>query len=247
MNKVLFLIIFSFSVPVCAQITSGTIDYTERRSFEFGDWMDAARRKEMEARMAAGDFDQTGRVSFNTEGFSYQQLPPDPDKENGRNGWMTRMGKNPEIYYVSMADSARVDRRRVMDRAFILKEDWKAPRWNIANRKVGMKELPLPNQLATSITPEGDTLTAYFSESIPLGIGPQGYGGLPGAIVYLKVQKDGFSTEYTMKTMQPNAPDVEITIPDGDKEITRKQFDKHTERAREAMERRRRGWERSGE
>ncbi|MEM9260524.1 MAG: GLPGLI family protein, partial [Bacteroidota bacterium] len=106
-------------------------------------------------------------------------------------------------------------------------------------------EIPLPNQLATAISVEGDTLTAYFTESIPLGIGPRGYGGLPGAIVYLKVQRDGRATEYKMTTMQPNAPDLDMSKPADEEIITRKQFKKHMDRATEMMERRRRGWERS--
>lgn len=237
-------LLFVFALPLSAQITSGTINYNEHFSFDFGDWMSLDRKKEMEARMSAGEFDQTGQVSFNEDEFSYQQLPPDPEKLKGRNMWMARMGENPEIFHVSLRDSTRTDRRRVMDRSFILEEKWEAPSWNIANMNVGMKELPLPNRLATAITETGDTLTAYFTESIPLSIGPKGYGGLPGAILYLKVQSDGRATEYTMKTMQPNASDLVITKPDDAKVITREEFDKHMERAKEAAERRSRGWSR---
>jgi GLPGLI family protein len=132
-----------------------------------------------------------------------------------------------------------------MDRAFVMHDKWIAPEWNIANMKVGMKEIPLPTQLATAVSIEGDTLTAYFTPSIPLGIGPKGYGGLPGAIVYLKVQRDGRSVEYTMTTMQPSGTPLEIAPPESEDIIDRKEFDKQMKRATEMMERRRRGWERS--
>ena len=214
-------------------------------SFDFGDWMSADRKKELEAQMASGAFDMTGRVSFKEGEFSYQQLPPEEKATTGRNAWMMRRGENPEIFYINLKDSTRTDRRRIMDRTFILNEAWTAPNWNIANRKVGMSDLPLPNQLATAITTEGDTLTAYFTESIPLSIGPKGYGGLPGAIIYLKVQNEGRAVEYRMKGMQPNAPDVVITRPDDAKEISREDFDKEQARAKEAMERRMREWRRS--
>lgn len=228
--------------PLSAQITSGTIDYNESFSFEFGDWMSKERREEMEKRMAAGDFDRTGRLSFSADAFSYTQVI-DKDKP-AMGGWMSSMNENPDIFYTDVADSLVTDRRRVMDQAFIMEDKWVAPKWNIANMKVGMKEIPLPTQLATAVSIEGDTLTAYFTPSIPLGIGPRGYGGLPGAIVYLKVQKDGRATEYKMTTMQPNVP-VELVKPADEKIITREEYEKQEKRATEMMERRRRGWERS--
>ncbi|MBC6996490.1 GLPGLI family protein [Neolewinella lacunae] len=239
----LFLSLLLAAVPLDAQIKSGTIDYNERFFFELGDWMPADRKKEMEARMANGDFDRKGRLQFTTDAFSYSQLQEEPKPGQERNFWM-RNQENPDIFFTSVKDSMVTDRRRVLDRAFIMEDKWVAPKWNIAARKIGMKEIPLPNQLATAISIEGDTLTAYFTESIPLGIGPRGYGGLPGAIVYLKVQKDGRSTEYKMIGMQPNAPNLDMTKPADEEIITREEFEKHMKRATEMMERRRRGWER---
>ena len=242
MRFTLLLFVALLVTPLSAQITSGTIDYNESYTFDFGDWMDEARKKEMEKRMAAGEFDRTGRLTFNADAFSYSQVA----KENaGGGGWWSRMQENPDIFYTSIKDSLVTDRRRVMDQAFIMEDKWITPEWNIANRKVGMKEIPLPTQLASAVSIEGDTLLAYFTPSIPLSIGPRGYGGLPGAIVYLKVTKDGRSTEYKMTTMQPNAPDATPEKPADEKVITRKEFDKQMKRAMEMMERRRRGWERS--
>ena len=241
MRTLIVLALALLLTPLSAQITSGTIDYNESYTFDFGDWMDAERKKEMEKRMAAGEFDRTGRLSFTADAFSYSQLA----KENADGGWWARNQENPDIFYTSIADSTVTDRRRVMDRAFIMEDKWIVPEWNIAKMKVGMKEIPLPTQLATAVSIEGDTLLAYFTPSIPLAIGPRGYGGLPGAIVYLKVTKDGRSTEYKMTTMQPNTPDLVVDKPADEEIITRKEFDKQMKRAMEMMARRRRSWERN--
>ena len=235
-------LLFSGFSGLHAQINSGTIDYVEHFTFDIGDWMSKEQKEEMQKRIDNGDFDRKGRLSFNDQAFSYTQVI-DPDAPS-RGGWWAQMQENPDIFYTSLADSLVTDRRRVMDKAFIMEDKWVAPKWNIANRKIGMKELPLPNQLATAVSIEGDTLTAYYTPSIPLSVGPRGYGGLPGAIVYLKVQKDGRTTEYTMSGMQPNAP-VELAKPADEKIITREEFDKQQQRANEMMERRRRSWERS--
>ena len=237
----LLCLIVPLAAALPAQIRSGTIDYTEKYTFEFGDWMDKEQKERLEKMRAEGMFDRTGRLSFNDQAFSYTQLKDEAAAARG--GWWARAQENPDIFYTSMTDSTVTDRRQVMDRSFVVANEWQVPEWNIANRKIGMKELPLPTQLATSISATGDTLTAYYTPSIPLAIGPRGYGGLPGAIVYLKGQKDGRTTEYTMKTMQPNAP-VDLVAPNDNKPVTREEFDKEMKRATEMMERRRRSWER---
>ncbi|MFT6512200.1 MAG: GLPGLI family protein [Neolewinella sp.] len=242
LRLILALVFTGFFGTLSAQITSGTIDYNESSTFDFGDWMDKERKEQMAKRMAAGDFDRSGRLQFSADAFSYTQVV-DEDKA-ALGGWFARMGDNPDIFFTSTKDSTVTDRRQVMDQSFIMEDEWVTPKWNIANMKVGMKEIPLPTQLATAVSIEGDTLLAYFTPSIPLSIGPRGYGGLPGAIVYLKVTKDGRSTEYTMTTMQPNA-ELDMARPADEKVITRKEFDKQQKRANEMMERRRRGWERS--
>lgn len=236
------MLLLVFCWPLTAQITSGTIDYTESFTFELGDWLPADRKKQMEERMAAGDFNRTGRLTFSQAAFSYMQLPRAAGSRSM--GWWSSNQENPDVFYTSVVDSTVTDQRQVLDRSFIVKGEWIVPEWNIANMKVGMKELPLPTQLATAVSAEGDTLTAYYTPSIPLSIGPRGYGGLPGAILYLRVVRDGRTTEYTMRTMQPMAGGVEMVPPAGAEEIDRTTFEKHQKRAREARERRIRSWRR---
>ena len=229
---------------VRAQITSGTIDYQEYREFEVWEGMSIDQKKRVERMKEEGAFDQTGRLTFSEEAFSYQQLPKAVDP-NSRRGWWGSDTENPDVYYTSFTDSLVTDKRQIMDRGFIMEDKWLVPEWEIpANQQLNMA-YTLPSKLAFTVSPEGDTLTAYFTETIPLGIGPRGYGGLPGAIVYLKVENEGVYTEYTMTTMQPNPPELALAKPtEGDK-ITRERFEKIAAKRKEAMERRRRGWERS--
>jgi GLPGLI family protein len=243
MRILIFTLVLAAALgPLHAQINSGTIDYNESYSFEWSDWMSKERKEEMKKRQDNGDFDQTGRLTFNDDAFSYTRVV-DETKSTGRSWWSGGNGE-PDVFYTSVTDSMVTDRRNVMDQAFIMEDAWVAPKWNIANMKIGMKEIPLPTQLATAVSIEGDTLTAYFTPSIPYGIGPRGYGGLPGAIVYLKVVKDGSATEYKMTTMQPNI-EVAIEKPADEKVITRKEYEKQEQRAKEMRERRMRSWQRN--
>lgn len=243
MRIVLALLLTAF-VCTCvpAQISSGTIDYLVHRDVEIWDGASIDQKKKMEKMKAEGAFDQTGRVTFNEHAFSYQQLPKKVDREQF--GWWMNE-ENPDVYYTSVSDSMVTDQRRIMDRSFIMEDKWVAPEWDIPEDQQASMAYTLPSKVAFATSIEGDTLTAYFSESIPLGIGPRGYGGLPGAIVYLKVQNEGVFTEYTMQTMQPNPPELALDKPTEGNVISRERFEKISKKREAAMERRRRGWERN--
>lgn len=242
----LLALIFTFSSSLFGQIQSGTIDYLETRQFPIWEGASIEQKKRMEEARARGDFDRVGRLTFNKEAFAYSQLPHEGRGPGGRGGgWMGRQSENPEVFYTSFVDSLVTDSRQIMDRSFIMEDRWVVPQWDIpADQKPNMA-YTLPSEVAFAVSQEGDTLTAYFSRSIPLGIGPRGYGGLPGAIVYLKVEKDGRSVEYTMQTMQPNPAELELAKPEEGEKIDRATFEKELEKRRKARERQRRGWRRS--
>ena len=244
-RKILLGLALLIGLGTCvrAQITHGTIDYNEHKEFPVWEGMSVDQKKRMEEMKAQGAFDQTGRLTFNQEAFSYQQLEKE-QQAGGRRYWGGGETENPDVYYTSMADSMVTDQRQIMDRTFIMEDAWQVPDWEVpANQRPNMA-YTLPSKVAFATSPSGDTLTAYFTETIPLGIGPASYGGLPGAIVYLKVQNEGMYTEYTMQTMQPNPAELEIAKPTEGDVITREKFNKVAEKRREVMERRRRGWER---
>ena len=233
-----------YSTCALAQITHGTIDYLEHREFKMWEGMSLDQKKRIEQMKAEGAFDRTGRLTFNDEAFAYQQLPQS-NSGDSRMRWMGPQNENPDVYYTSIKDSMVTDRRQIMDRGFIMEDKWLRPEWEIpANQRPNMA-YTLPSKLAFAVSEEGDTLTAYFTETIPLGVGPQGYGGLPGAIVYLKVQNEGTYTEYTMTTMQPNPETLELEKPSDGDVISREKFRKVEAKRQEVMDRRRRGWERN--
>ena len=229
---------------VTAQITSGTIDYNVHRYFEVSDWMDREMQKKLAERRDNGDFDRPGRVSFTQEAFAYSPLPREKPIE-GRMSWYVRDDADPDIFYTNYRDSTITHRRKIMDRKFIMADAWAVPDWDIPANQQPSMAYTLPSEVAFATSPEGDTLTAYFTRTIPLPIGPQGYGGLPGAIVYLKVQNEGRYTEYTMTTMQPNPADLTVDKPEDGDAISREKFEKLRAKREEAMARRRRGWQRN--
>ncbi|MEL6668556.1 MAG: GLPGLI family protein [Bacteroidota bacterium] len=243
-----FVLVF---LPICllAQISSGTIEYLETRTFPLSDWMSSEMRERVEEMQANGELDRIGVLAFDETAFSYSQKEreqrPDMDRSRQGAGWMRRATDNPDVVYTSIVDSSIVEKRRILDRSFIIEDSWQIPEWEVPENQRPNMAYTLPSEVAYAVSADGDTLTAYFSRSIPLGIGPRGYGGMPGAIVYLKVERNQISTEYIMQTMQPNPGELELSIPQDGDVVTRERFDEMDAQRREARERRVRSWRRS--
>ncbi|MEO0626209.1 MAG: GLPGLI family protein [Bacteroidota bacterium] len=243
-----FVLVF---LPICllAQISSGTIEYLETRTFPLSDWMSSEMRERVEEMQSNGELDRIGVLAFDETAFSYSQKEreqrPDMDRSRQGAGWMRRATDNPDVFYTSIVDSSIVEKRRILDRSFIIEDSWQIPEWEVPENQRPNMAYTLPSEVAYAVSADGDTLTAYFSRSIPLGIGPRGYGGLPGAIVYLKVERNQISTEYIMQTMQPNPGELELSIPQDGDVVTRERFDEMDAQRREARERRVRSWRRS--
>lgn len=239
------LLLALYTLPGNAQISSGTIDYLETYTFPMWEGMSNDMKKRIEEARSRGDFDRIGRLSFNDEAFTYSQLPPEEKPAGSRGGgWMARRSENPDVFYTQMSDSMVFESRRIMDRSFLMEAEWLIPDWEVPPNQRPNMAYTLPSEVAYAETIDGDTLTAYFTRSIPLGIGPRGYGGLPGAIVYLKVQKGESYAEYTMQTMQPNPAELVIERPTEGKSISREEFLELRKKREEARERQIRSWRR---
>lgn len=238
------LLFLGMITGLMAQISSGTIDYLETREFPMWPGASLEMKKRIQEAKERGDFDRIGRLTFNKEAFSYSQVPPEKGAE-ASGGWWSRQAENPDVFYTSLVDSTVTDSRQIMDRSFIMNDRWVIPDWEVPADQQANMAYTLPSEVAFAISAEGDTLTAYFTRSIPMGIGPQGYGGLPGAIVFLQVRNEGRITEYTMQTMKPNPSELDLSQPKEGDVIDRKEFEELKAKREEAMERRRRGWQRS--
>jgi GLPGLI family protein len=77
---------------------------------------------------------------------------------------------------------------------------------------------------ATATSPRNNApIVAWYCEDIPLPIGPDKYGSLPGAI--LKIDVDNGDIVYTATSLSPKVDDKNLRLPSG-KTITRAAFEK---------------------
>ncbi len=108
----------------------------------------------------------------------------------------------------------------VYGKDFLLNESWKKPTWEITKE---MEEIMgYPCYMAKYKENDTSIVKAWFAPQIPSAVGPVRYGGLPGAILKLKV---GRYTYVARSIDLKPFPTGETRKPDFGKKITRKELE----------------------
>ncbi|NNF03110.1 MAG: GLPGLI family protein [Rhodothermales bacterium] len=144
---------------------------------------------------------------------------------------MIRMGQDgpEEILYTSLETEDTVQRRNFMGRTFLINGQREPIKWKLSGEQSEYQGYLTMRATATVDTTE---VEAWFTPQIPLPIGPDEYGGLPGAILVLTVDEG-------RQTYKATAVDLdavpEIEQPEDGREVTEEEFEKIVEEKMEEM------------
>lgn len=125
------------------------------------------------------------------------------------------------ILYVDHANKKKVHQTSILGRPFTIQDDIKRLSWKITNEKI--KYLGYECTKAIHEDSLGKVI-AWFAPKLPMGMGPDGYFGLPGSILMLSID-DGMSeikaTEITMEDVSS-----EIKAPSKGKIVSQAEYDR---------------------
>lgn len=119
--------------------------------------------------------------------------------------------KQDELYLLRDRIAHKVtDIRELPDKTYLIADDLPATKWKILT---SIKEIAgyICMNAETRDTVKNQRIEAWFTTEIPLPIGPEGYGGLPGAILELIVDNEAVVITATEVTF--HAHDKPITLP----------------------------------
>ena len=128
-----------------------------------------------------------------------------------------------EKLYTDLESSIILHQQEFMGKQFLvqgspLKIDW----------KLGKGKKKIADYIcmeATTTVEDTIAVTAWFTPQIPVSIGPDGYGGLPGMI--LQIDRANGEQLITATSVELAAPNMEyIVAPEKGKKLSQKQFDK---------------------
>ncbi len=235
-NLLIILCLFTLA-NLAAQSSGGRVVYTETLA------MDLANKTDMDPGMKAllsqlpKESSKEAILLFNDQAATYTDKPAsakDLTAESGGNTITFQFSESaPEVYYTDLVNKKTLQKRYIFEKAFQIEDDLSTIDWTISSISKTDENSALPVQKATGITTDGDTLTAWYTASIRVSIGPRDYHGLPGLIVRLEVGK----RTYQLTQIELLSETPEIPLPyDGGKTITVEKFQKTEEKKMEAFE-----------
>lgn len=185
----------------------------------------------------------------------WQFLPNATNEDPGTfsgNGVVLRFGGMNEISYYNFEKGTRTDQREIMDRSFVVSDSIRKGQWKLTNetksilnytahKAIGQRissrmQMTMENgEMKRQSIPDTSEIVAWFTTDIPLAIGPEMQGQLPGAILELEVNKG--QTIYKAIEVSPKVNISKIKEPNDGKKVTAAEFTKEREKLMEEMRR----------
>ena len=185
----------------------------------------------------------------------WQFLPNATNEDPGTfsgNGVVLRFGGTNDISYYNFDKSTRTDQREIMDRSFVVSDSIQKGQWKLTNetksilnytthKAIGQRisnrtQMTMENgEMKRQVIPDTSAMIAWFTTDIPIAIGPEIQGQLPGAILELEVNKG--QTVYKAIEISPKVNLAKIKEPNDGKKVTAAEFTKEREKLMEEMRR----------
>lgn len=205
-----------------AQTKQGTIIF-ERKA-------DVHRHMEDEQMKAMVPQFQTTKneLTFKENISVYKEVPPDnaPDPFQNNGGPVINIkiggpGENTVLYrnYTNMQVHEQTE---LEDKTYIIDDTIHAMQWKLSDETKTI--LDHVCKKATTKTERGFDVTAWYAADMPVPVGPEGFGGLPGAI--LSVDVNNADIVYTATEINGDANEKELKEPSKGTHLSRADFDK---------------------
>ena len=159
----------------------------------------------------------------------YKALPednaPDPfDNGNERRGVMIKVG-GPDanaVLYRNYLNQKFLEQTTVADKNYIIDDTVKLQSWKLSDETKTV--LNHVCQKATMKTERGDDVIAWYAEDTQSPVGPDKFGGLPGAILLMDI--NNAEIVYTATEFKKDANNKELNEPSKGRHITRTEYNK---------------------
>lgn len=239
MNKFpLLLCALAISTATLAQEHSGTIRYEE--VVRIGD--DEEMKKELQdapadiLKFIPRETKIQKVLSYTDKASLYEQ---DKNNTESRDKNMNADGMQLQIHfeipehkiYTDMAQKKVVSLQEFMSRKFLIESSFAARNWKTTGRQKKILNYPCMEAVSTA---DKDTVTAWFTSSIPVSAGPDGLAGLPGMI--LEVSKGKHHTIQAVAVDEGKVDAAAIKEPRGGKKVTKEEFESIVKNKTEEME-----------
>jgi GLPGLI family protein len=174
----------------------------------------------------------------------YQQLPSATGEDqqtfsSGGNVVAFRMAGGNDVVYHNFEKAYRLDQREVMDRNFLVSDSIRMGNWKLTNETKTVLNYVVRKAIGQRISPRSrmsmengemkrtnytdtSTVIAWFTTDIPVAIGPEMQGQLPGAILEMDINKG--ETTYRAIEVSPKVNLSKLKEPKEGKKMTQTEY-----------------------
>ena len=221
--KYLAFLCFFIANNIFAQSNQGTIRY--ERKLDVHRHLQDEQMKAMVPQFQTTSYD----LLFNDSISVYKSVPkdeaPDPFENSGGGGHVVMKFGGPGddgILYQNHSSGRLLEEASVEGKKYLITDSIRALSWKLSE-ETGVI-LGHTCKKATTTTSRGNKLVAWYSEDIPVPVGPDKTGGLPGAI--LKLDMDSAGVVYTATQIGSSVNAKDLRAPIGNKAVTRAEYEK---------------------
>lgn len=228
MKQLFSILLCVITAQVFAQLPQeGVINYKEE--------IQNPKAKEIRERLAERgiqadipDVNSRSMQLFFTKNESIYKAPTANEKQEmprSKKGIMivrTSAGKDGAQLYQNLEEKQLLQQKKIFGKEFLIVDKLKEVKWKVTGRteKIGSYQV-----IEAVHTTEKDTIQAWFTPQIPVGVGPSEYSGLPGAILLVNVN-DGerkiYATSFDLREL---TKEEQIKQPKKGKKVSQKEFD----------------------
>ena len=252
MNKILQILIFTFTISVSSQDFQGQAFYKTQTSMDFGSWgdrMSAEQKKAMKERMKPF-LEPVYILTFDKTKSIYQQEETlDAPGSGGGRGWGKMWASAGGPVYKDIATKKSLQSTEFMGKKFLISNDQNKIKWvmekeqkMIGNylcfkataqvskpktmtsvwRKAEKENDSIKDSANYEVQEEYSMVTAWYTPQIPVSHGPAEFGGLPGLI--LELTTDRTVMLCTRVVMNPEKR-IQISEPTKGEFVSRTEFE----------------------
>jgi len=210
------------TLAATAQIKEGTIIYERKADLH-------RRMQDEQVKAMVPQFRTDKQQLFFKDNISvYKAVEEDeaPDPfDDGRGGTvMIKIGGPGEggVLYKNFTTQQFFEQTSLGDKDYIIDDTIKALAWKLADETKTI--LGHACKKATLKTQMGNDVVAWYTEDIPLPIGPESFTGLPGAVLMIDVNNG--EIVFTATEIKKDTDVKEMKTPNSGKHITRADFEK---------------------
>ena len=249
MKKILVSAAVLFSVFANAQMKEGRIIYERTMQMPVRFF---AANPEMQNQVPRSRTDQYELLFGNNQSL-FQFLPTAVNEDPGTfsgGGMVMRFGGTNDVIYHNFQQATRLDQREIMEKEFLISDTIQKLKWKLTDETKTVLNYTVKKatgqriNTATRTTMENgeikreeiqDTalVVAWFSTEIPVSVGPDFQGQLPGAILELEVDKG--RVVYKAIEISPKVSVAKIKEPKKGKKVTAAEFRTERDKLMEEM------------